>query len=122
MQENIYKRIAFAEAMANTQKAEMMDVLQEAYKRACDELNEEDAAMLVRKIRNKLLDNSDMEMCLDRLGLDLSSVTKFISSLSRIRDGAWARYRQALRDLPTQEGFPFDVEFPTPPNNESFNC
>lgn len=27
---------------------------------------------------------------------------------------AWATYRQALRDLPQQEGWPF-VQFPTPP-------
>ena len=44
MQENIYKRLAQAEAMAAAQKAETMEVLQAAYKRACEELNEEDAA------------------------------------------------------------------------------
>ena len=27
----------------------------------------------------------------------------------------WAVYRQALRDLPETEGFPFNVVFPTPP-------
>jgi hypothetical protein len=28
---------------------------------------------------------------------------------------AWATYRQALRDIPAQPGFPFDVEWPTQP-------
>jgi hypothetical protein len=28
---------------------------------------------------------------------------------------AWANYRQALRDVPSQEGFPLAVEWPTPP-------
>ena len=28
---------------------------------------------------------------------------------------SWTTYRQALRDLPTQAGFPWDVEWPEPP-------
>jgi len=28
---------------------------------------------------------------------------------------AWATYRQELRDVPQQEGFPWDVNWPTPP-------
>ena len=28
---------------------------------------------------------------------------------------AWATYRQALRDITTQEGFPFNVVFPEQP-------
>lgn len=28
---------------------------------------------------------------------------------------AWAQYRQALRDIPTQEGFPYNVSWPTSP-------
>ena len=28
---------------------------------------------------------------------------------------AWATYRQALRDVPTQSGFPWDVTWPTQP-------
>jgi hypothetical protein len=29
---------------------------------------------------------------------------------------AWATYRQALRDVPTQAGFPFSIQWPQPPN------
>ena len=115
---NIYKQIARVEAMANVQKAEMMEVLQKAYENACADRDEEAAAEFARKIRNKLLNDSDKEMTLDRLKLDASSATKFIASLTTIFSGAWAKYRQALRDLPEQSGFPFNVEFPKQPDED----
>ena len=118
MQKNDYKRLAQIEAMVNAQKAELEESLLAAYARACEEENEEEAAALVRKIRNKLLDNTDKRMSIDRLGLDVSSAARFITSITKIFSGAWAQYRQALRDLPTQAGFPFNVEFPTPPETE----
>ena len=118
MKNNYYKRLAQVEAIAAATKAELYETLRAAYDAACEEQNEEEAARLARKIRNKLLDESDKEMTLDRLGLDTSTVTKFIVSLSKIFSGSWAVYRQALRDLPTQAGFPFDVEFPTHPDSE----
>lgn len=37
------------------------------------------------------------------------------SPFSDERRKAWIEYRQALRDLPQQEGFPFDVVFPEIP-------
>lgn len=125
MQENIYKRLAQAEAMAAAQKAETMEVLQAAYKRACEELNEEDAAAFARKIRDKLLNETDSRVALDRFNISVPSGTSFtawlsfLKSLGEIITGAWAIYRQALRDLPEQEGFPFNVTFPTPPEVES---
>lgn len=125
MQENIYKRLAQAEAMAAEQKAETMEVLQAAYKRACEELNEEDAAAFARKIRDKLLNETDSRVALDRFNISVPSGTSFtawlsfLKSLGEIITGAWAIYRQALRDLPEQEGFPFNVTFPTPPEIEN---
>lgn len=125
MQENIYKRLAQAEAMAAAQKAETMEVLQAAYKRACEELNEEDAAAFARKIRDKLLNETDNRVALDRFNISVPSGTSFtawlsfLKSLGEIITGAWAIYRQALRDLPEQEGFPFNVTFPTPPEIEN---
>jgi len=32
-----------------------------------------------------------------------------------VDSAAWATYRQALRDLPSQEGFPFNITWPTQP-------
>ena len=125
MQENIYKRLAQAEAMAAAQKAETMEVLQAAYKRACEELNEEDAAAFARKIRDKLLNETDSRVALDRFNISVPSGTSFtawlsfLKSLGEIITGAWAIYRQALRDLPEQEGFPFNVTFPAPPEGEN---
>ena len=125
MQENIYKRLAQAEAMAAAQKAETMEVLQAAYKRACEELNEEDAAAFARKIRDKLLNETDSRVALDRFNISVPSGTSFtawlsfLKSLGEIITGAWAIYRQALRDRPEQEGFPFNVTFPAPPEVEN---
>lgn len=119
MQKDLYKRLARVEAMANAQKAELMETLWRMYETACREQDAQQAAALVRKIRNRLLDNTDKEMSLDRLGLDTSSATTFIASLIRIFNGGWAQYRQALRDITKQAGFPFAVTFPTPPGGDA---
>lgn len=37
------------------------------------------------------------------------------SPLSAEKQTAWATYRQELRDIPSQTGFPFNVVWPTPP-------
>lgn len=34
---------------------------------------------------------------------------------SPVDKAAWAAYRQALRDVPTQAGFPWDVDWPSQP-------
>lgn len=118
---NLYKRLARAEAMANAQRAELMETLKAAYDRACQEENAGDAAEFARKIRNRLLEQSDAEMALDRLGLEVPAGTTFaawlvfLKGLAEVITGRWAQYRQALRDLPQQPGFPFDIAFPTPP-------
>lgn len=116
MQNDFYKRLARAEAAAAEQRAELTETLQRAYENACQEQNMEEAAEIARKIRNRLLDNTDKQMSLDRLGLDTSSAVKFLTSLKSIFSGEWAQYRQSLRDITKQEGFPFDIVFPTPPD------
>ena len=118
MQKDLYKRLAKIEAMTNAQKAELEETLVAAYEAARADRNEDEAAACARKIRNKLLEKSDSQMTLDRLGLDPSSATKFIAALSTIFSGEWATYRQALRDLPEQAGFPFEIEFPVAPDSE----
>ena len=76
------------------------------------------AAADVRARRNLLLARTDKEMCLDRLGLtspEGSTFTAWIGFLKTIASavfGPMAKYRQALRDIPQQEGFPYDVTFP----------
>lgn len=53
----------------------------------------------VRFQRNQLLKDSDWTQVAD----------------APVDKTAWATYRQALRDITSQEGFPFSVVFPTPP-------
>lgn len=78
-------------------------------------------AAAIREKRDKLLAETDARMCIDRMGLKVPSGTtfsawlSFLSGLGGVLSGAWASYRQALRDIPNQPGFPYNVEFPTPP-------
>lgn len=119
----LYKRLAQAEAMAQLQKSELTETLQAAYERACADENAEDAAAYARKLRDRMLAESDNEMSIDRLGLTAPSGSTFTSWLSFLRKlgdvltGSWANYRKALRDLPEQEGFPFNITFPERPDS-----
>jgi len=66
------------------------------------EPGEETLAAEVRAKRNALLDETDKTQLLD------APVTKDLQD-------AYATYRQTLRDLPQQPGFPHDIEWPEPP-------
>jgi len=57
-------------------------------------------AQEVRSKRNRLLSASDWTQLLD----------------SPVDQSAWATYRQALRDIPEQVGFPTNVTWPTEPS------
>ena len=56
----------------------------------------------VRQRRNQLLNGCDWTQMSD-------------SPLSDSDKTAWATYRQSLRDLPSAEGFPFTMSWPTEP-------
>lgn len=61
-------------------------------------------SFMIRDQRNTLLNQSDW--------------TDTLSAKSRLGDdlyNAWQTYRQALRDIPSQDGFPANTIFPTPP-------
>ena len=53
----------------------------------------------IRALRNNLLNASDWTQVID----------------AQVDQAAWATYRQALRDITTQAGFPLTVEWPTKP-------
>ena len=78
----------------------------------------------IRAKRDKLLAESDKWMVFDRLGLeipdsiDISDWIGFFRSLGNVLVGEWAKYRQALRDITKQPGFPFEVTFPEKPDDE----
>lgn len=122
IQKNLVERVARLEAVCNSLRSEMDDVLERAYAHAVEAKNEEQAAELARKIRDKLLADSDKECTLDKMlpampeGSAFTDWLAWLKGLANVASNEWGVYRQALRDLPQQEGFPFNIEFPKPPN------
>ena len=81
-------------------------------------------AQEVREKRNELLKETDAEMCLDRMGLKIpegstfSSWITFFKDLGKAISGDMAKYRQELRDITKQAGFPYNVVFPVNPSTK----
>jgi hypothetical protein len=65
----------------------------------------------IRKRRNELLTESDADFLVDRAGL-WSSGVPFVGEIDGAAVKAVADYRQALRDITKQDGFPYDVVWP----------
>ena len=96
------------------------DWLEKAKQLECDELAAE-----VRAKRDALLADTDKDFVLDRINLNipekvtastmLNAVEDIFSVLGSVGSGEMAKYRQALRDIPAQEGFPYNVRFPNKP-------
>lgn len=102
MQNSDYKRLARIEAMANSQKSELISTMRDTYERSCVDGDIESASDYARKIREKLLAESDWTQVVD-------------SPLSEFDKLKWAAYRQELRDIPEQPGFPLVIEWPSEP-------
>ena len=115
IQSNDQIRLARMESICNQIKSEMDEVMQRAYEQAVADNDADRAAEMARKIRNRMLDKSDAQMSLDRIGLNTSSTTAFLTSLKNIFDNDWAVYRQHLRDVTAQEGFPFNIDWGVSP-------
>ena len=126
---NEQMRLAKMEAMCDQLRSEMRDVLERAYAIAVEERDEDRAAELARKIRNKLLDASDKYNTVDRVfNFDLpetisttnviSAVKALIKGIHGITANDWSVYRQHLRDITDQPGFPFDIDWGTAPDAE----
>lgn len=64
-------------------------------------------AQRVRAKRNALLAASDVYMIIDRLEKETA---EYVAAVKE--------YRQALRDIPEQAGFPFDVVWPAEPERK----
>lgn len=94
----LYKTVATADggcehvAMSPEEEAEIRALWAQA------EAPERKAAAL-REERNEKLTASDWTQVID----------------APVDQAAWAAYRQALRDLPLQDGFPLTVTWPTEP-------
>ena len=121
------ERIARLEAICAKMRAEEPDVQENALQSAVLVHDEELAAALARVIRNRKLEESDGKLAFDRFGISLpDSITAttmlkafkdLIEGLKSLLNGSWAAYRQALRDLPEQQGFPFNIEWPEAPES-----
>lgn len=115
------ERMAKMQKLYETTRAEQPDVLQAAYETAVSEENADAAAETARKIRDRLLADSDKEVVLDRLGLQVPTGKTFtvwldfLTTLGQALNGEWTQYREALRDLPEQDGFPFEITWPVKP-------
>ena len=104
---------------------ELIEGALEDWIEACAQTERNEAAAEARAIRDRLLAESDARLALDRLGLELpdkitatSLLTAFKALIDGLRgalSGEWAAYRQALRDLPEQPGFPFEIHWPVKP-------
>jgi hypothetical protein len=94
----LFKKVGGKRVALTPSELENYETLQEATKST----QAEDSARLVRDMRNNLLTQSDWTQLKDT-GLDSDS------------ESAWATYRQELRDLPEQAGFPDNVVYPTQP-------
>ncbi len=120
---NIYLRLSRCEAVCNQLRYEMDDILKEAYDNACEQQDAEQAAALARKIRNRLLAATDDKCTLDRVLPDVPSGSTFTSwlawlkALGDIKTNEWGSYRQHLRDITDQQGFPFDIDWGTEPED-----
>lgn len=117
-------RLARMETICNGMRAELDDVLKNAYTAAVEEQDEDRAAELARKIRNKLLDSTDKECTLDKVLPTPPTSSAFgdwiawLKQLAAVSTNAWGVYRQQLRDLPQQEGWPYSITWPTKPGEE----
>ena len=129
MADNIEMRVARLEATMNHLKGEFMETLQDAYNRACVEHDAEGAAQFARLMRNKMLDATDKYNTVDRVfNFDLPetiSTTNVISAVKALIEGIngitandWSVYRQHLRDITDQPGFPFSIDWGTAPDVE----
>ena len=81
-------------------RSRTVGMLRQRYDTAVAEENAEDAADAARDYRNALLEAWDNMMVPDRPGVNVE---------------AWMAYRQALRDVPEQQGFPISIVWPEKP-------
>ena len=84
-----------------------MIVMKGKTKAQYDEEQTKEKASSVRTQRDTLLSSS----------VDTINAIRY-NSMKEKDKKAWAEYRQALLDIPQQEGFPDNIIWPTPPMEE----
>ena len=81
-------------------RSRLPGVLSQRYETAVATQDVEEAADAARALRNQMLDDCDNMLVPDRPNVDVE---------------AWRIYRQALRDVPEQAGFPLEIVWPVRP-------
>lgn len=115
-------KLNYSQSLLDRLKNNYEEMLEQARKTAYSA-----AAENVRQIRNKLLNESDKEVALDRYTFEfpteitMTNIIQCLMSLFQtfrnIKENNWSKYRQELRDITKQEGFPYDVKFPEKPKD-----
>lgn len=103
----------------------------DAWIASCEESEMQVVAAEARKARDKLLAETDYLMAIDRISLTIPTITAsttaqacaalktLCGSLQAACSGEWAEYRQALRDIPLQPGFPWEISWPKKPGGDN---
>lgn len=118
-------KTARREKAAEIQAAQQMENMHRALNDAVERGDMDSAQDIARAIRNKLLEEVDAHGSIFRAGLDVPEGTTFSSWLGFFKQlgqylcGEWAKYRQALLDVPQQEEFPANIVWPKMPKDES---
>ena len=113
------------EKAAEIQAAQQLENMRAALRYAVDLGDMDGAQDIARGIRNKLLEEVDAHGSIFRAGLDVPEGTTFTAWLNFLKQlgqylrGDWAKYRQALLDVPQQEGFPYSIVWPDAPSDEN---
>lgn len=110
--------ISYRDNLAETIEADFEKWLKDIKEKDFNEV-----AAAVRAKRNELLAQTDKEMCIDRLGIEipenisatnlLTVVTSVFKGLANILNNTMSKYRQELRDITKQEGFPYNIKWPS---------
>ena len=96
------------ENMAYYLISQQREVIKANLDTAVREKDEKQAEYLARSYRDKLLSETDWYMTVDRAeSMDADTLAKYKT------------YRQALRDVPEQDGFPLNIEWPVAPDVEA---
>lgn len=94
---------------------------------ALEENDLERAAQLARAKRDQMLKDVDAHGSIYRMGLEEPTGTNFSAWLPTLKklvahsSDPWAEYRRKLLDVPQQEGFPAQIDWPEKPQEAGRN-
>lgn len=109
---------------AEVEHANTVENLEAALQEALAADDTERAAQLARAKRDRLLLDVDAHGSIYRMELEEPTGTSFSAWLPTLKkltgtfSDAWAEYRRKLLDVPQQEGFPAQIDWPEKPQEK----